>query len=139
MAELCPETAFSAGNSLAKAGLPRKPCKIESCEACVCNARCYMCPSGVAIAHLTFQFTLIEKTNVPPCAAEAECDILCATYEKPVLLLFEVLLCVPRARGLREHCRKAGPFTIKPRSDRVGFFDKENARHDNLQQGTDRQ
>lgn len=63
MAELCPKTAFSAGNSLAKAGLPRKPCKIESCEACVCNARCYMCPSGVAIAHLTFQFTHWE---VPP-------------------------------------------------------------------------
>jgi hypothetical protein len=61
MAELCPKTAFSAGNSFAKAGLPRKPCKIESCEACVCNARCYMCPSGVAIAHLTFQFTIYRK------------------------------------------------------------------------------
>ena len=66
MAELCPKTAFSAWNSLAKAVLPRKPCKIESCEACVCNARCYMCPSGVAIAHLTFQFTgLIRFTSQP--------------------------------------------------------------------------
>ena len=66
MAELCPKTAFSAGNSLAKAGLPRKPFEIESCEACVCNARCYMCPSGVAIAHLTFQFTDVQTTLGDP-------------------------------------------------------------------------
>ena len=56
MAELCPKSAFSASDRPAKVGLPRKPCKIESCEACVCNARCYMCPSGVAIVLLTFQF-----------------------------------------------------------------------------------
>ena len=139
MAELCPETASCRAGPGRKGGFGRKPNEIEVFGISICKARCYTCPSDVAMAHLTFQFTLIEKTNVPPCAAEAECDILCATHEQPVLLLFEVLLCVPRARGLREHCRKAGPFTIKPRSDRVGFFDKENARHDNLQRGTDRQ
>lgn len=80
MAELCPKTAFSAGNCLAKAGLPRKPCKIESCEACVCNARCYMCPSGVAIAHLTFQFTKNKKIKIPPCAARADYDILSLVF-----------------------------------------------------------
>jgi hypothetical protein len=72
MAELCPKTAFSAGNSLAKAGLPRKPCEIESCEACVCNARCYMCPSGVAIAHLTFQFTPQSSYRGWDCAEEPD-------------------------------------------------------------------
>ena len=57
MAELCPETAFSGRIWSAHSGLGKKPNEIEAFGIPVCNTRCYTCPSDVAIAHLTFQFT----------------------------------------------------------------------------------
>ena len=57
MAELCPETAFSGRIWSAHGGLGKKPNEIEVFAIPVCNTRCYTCPSDVATAHLTFQFT----------------------------------------------------------------------------------
>ena len=58
MAELCPETAISGRDKTVDGGLCRNPKEIEAFGIPICNTRCYTWPSDVAIAHLTFQFTL---------------------------------------------------------------------------------
>ena len=57
MAELCPETASCRAGPRRKGGFDRKPNEIEVFGISICKARCYTCPSDVAMAHLTFQFT----------------------------------------------------------------------------------
>ena len=72
MAELCPETAFSGRIWSAHGGLGKKPNEIEVFAIPVCNTRCYTCPSDVATAHLTFQFTLIKDSTSDSCRAAAK-------------------------------------------------------------------
>ena len=74
MAELCPETAFSGRIWSAHSGLGKKPNEIEAFGIPVCNTRCYTCPSDVAIAHLTFQFTLIKDSTSDSVAVKAKAD-----------------------------------------------------------------
>ena len=72
MAELCPETAFSGRIWSAHSGLGKKPNEIEAFGIPVCNTRCYTCPSDVAIAHLTFQFTRQKKLFNKLCCLRRE-------------------------------------------------------------------
>ena len=65
MAELCPETAYSGRSFGASGGLSRNSNENEAFGIPICNTRCYTCPSDVAIAHLTFQFTLKKNLKYP--------------------------------------------------------------------------
>ena len=52
-------------NRAARGGWSEKANEIEVSATPICNTRCYMCPSDVAIAHLTFQFTLKKNLKYP--------------------------------------------------------------------------
>ena len=52
-------------NRAARGGWSEKANEIEVSATPICNTRCYMCPSDVAIAHLTFQFTFSLPTSTP--------------------------------------------------------------------------
>ena len=71
MAELCPETAISGRDKTVDGGLCRNPKEIEAFGIPICNTRCYTCPSDVAIAHLTFQFTTDSLTSWLACIRKA--------------------------------------------------------------------
>ena len=70
MAELCPETASCRAGPRRKGGFGRKPNEIEVFGISICKARCYTCPSDVAMAHLTFQFTFTKKLKYPLAGGE---------------------------------------------------------------------